>query len=158
MIKKETIQELAQERMDEINNGTYLVDIIISNTNQIVVEIDNLNGGSSVDDCIRVSRNIEHNLDREVEDFELQVTTPGLSNPFKVHQQYIKNIGRNVKVVFLEVGSVEGKLIEVNDDNIVVETESKERIEGKKKRELVVKQHPILIENIKETKIVISFK
>jgi len=158
MIKRAIIQELAQERMDEMDNGTYLVDIIISNTSQIVVEIDNLNGGSSVQDCIRVSRNIEHNLDREVEDFELQVTTPGLSNPFKVHQQYIKNIGRNVKIVYKEVGSLEGKLIEVNEDNIVVETESKEKIEGRKKKELVVRQHPILIENIKETKIVISFK
>lgn len=158
MIKRETIQALAQERMDEMDNGTYLVDITISNTNQILVEIDNLEGGSSVQDCIRVSRNVEHNLDREVEDFELQVTTPGLSNPFKVKQQYIKNIGRDVKVVFNDVGSVEGKLIEVNDDSIVVETESKEKIEGRKKKELVVKQHPILIENIKETKIVISFK
>jgi ribosome maturation factor RimP len=158
MIKRETIQELAQERMDEMDNGTYLVDIIISNTNQIVVEIDNINGGSSVEDCIRVSRNIEHNLDREVEDFELQVTTPGLSNAFKVHQQYVKNIGRNVKVVFKDIGSIEGKLIEVNDEDIVIETETKEKIEGKKKKELVIKQHPILIENIKETKIIISFK
>lgn len=158
MIKKELIQELAQERIDEMNNETYLVDITISNTNQIVVEIDNMKGGASVQDCIRVSRNVEHNLDREEEDFELQVTTPGLSNPFKVNQQYIKNIGRNVKVVFKEVGSVEGKLVEVNDENIVVETEAKERVEGKKKKELVVRQHIIEKENIKETKIVISFK
>jgi ribosome maturation factor RimP len=158
MIKRATIVELAQERMDEMDNGTYLVDVIVSDGGQILVEIDNLDGGASVQDCIRVSRNVEHNLDREVEDFELQVTTPGLSNAFKVHQQYIKNVGRNVKVVFQETGSVEGKLIEVNDDNIVVETESKEKIEGRKKKELVVKQHPILIENIKETKIVISFK
>ena len=158
MIKRATIVELAQERMDEMDNGTYLVDVIVSDGGQILVEIDNLDGGASVQDCIRVSRNVEHNLDREVEDFELQVTTPGLSNAFKVHQQYLKNIGRNVKVVFQETGSVEGKLIEVYDDNIVVETESKEKIEGRKKKELVVKQHPILIENIKETKIVISFK
>ncbi len=158
MIKKETIQALAQERIDEMDNDTYLVDITISNTNQILVEIDNLKGGSSVEDCIRVSRNVEHNLDREVEDFELQVTTPGLSNPFKVHQQYVKNIGRDVKVLFKEVGSIEGKLVEVSDNEIVVETESKEKIEGRKKKELVVRQHPILIENIKETKIVISFK
>ncbi|MCT4581990.1 MAG: ribosome assembly cofactor RimP [Flavobacteriales bacterium] len=158
MIKKEVVKQLAQERMDEMNNGTYLVDIMISNTNQIVVEIDNMNGGAAVEDCIRVSRNIEHNLDREQEDFELQVTTPGLSNPFKVEQQYIKNIGRNVKVVFKDVGSIEGKLVEVNAANIVVETATKERIEGKKKKELVVRQHPIEKENIKETKIVISFK
>lgn len=158
MIKKELVKELAQERIDEMNNGTYLVDINISNSNQIVVEIDNMKGGAAVEDCIRVSRNIEHNLDREEEDFELQVTTPGLSNPFKVEQQYIKNIGRNVKVVFKEVGSVEGKLVEVNDENIVVETEAKERVEGKKKKELVVRQHIVEKENIKETKIVISFK
>lgn len=158
MIKKELVRELAQERMDEMNNGTYLVDINISNSNQIVVEIDNIKGGAAVDDCIRVSRNIEHNLDREEEDFELQVTTPGLSNPFKVEQQYIKNIGRNVKVVFKEVGSVEGKLVEVNEQNIVIETETKERVGGKKKKELVVRQHIIEKENIKETKIVISFK
>lgn len=158
MIKKELVKELAQERIDEMNNGTYLVDINISNSNQIVVEIDNMKGGAAVEDCIRVSRNIEHNLDREEEDFELQVTTPGLSNPFKVEQQYIKNIGRNVKVVFKEVGSVEGKLVEVNAENIVVETEAKERVEGKKKKELVVRQHIVEKENIKETKIVISFK
>ena len=63
-----------------------------------------------------------------------------------------------MKVVFKDVGSIEGKLVEVNTDNIVVETETKERIEGKKKKELVVRQHQIEKENIKETKIVISFK
>jgi len=158
MISKALVKELVQERMDEMDNDTYLVDIVISETNQIVVEIDNLKGSSTVQDCIRVSRNIEHNLDREEEDFELQVTTPGLSNPFKVHQQYTKNVGRNVKVVFKEVGSVEGKLIKVQEDLIIVETESKERIEGKKKKVLVVKQHTIPFDKIKETKIVISFK
>lgn len=158
MIKRAVIVELAQERIEEMDNGTYLVDVIVSDGGKILVEIDNIDGGASVQDCIRVSRNVEHNLDREVEDFELQVTTPGLSNAFKVHQQYLKNVGRNVKVVFKEVGSIEGKLVEVNDNEIVIETESKEKIEGRKKKELVVKQHPILIENIKETKIVISFK
>jgi len=158
MIKKSTVQALAQERMDEMNDGTYLVSIEISSSNQILVEIDNMNGGSSIHNCIRVSRNIEHNLDREVEDFELSVTTPGLTNPFKVHQQYIKNVGRDVKVLYKDQGSVEGKLIEVTDNDITVETESKEKIEGRKKKELVVRQHNILLENIKETKIVISFK
>lgn len=158
MINRAVIQELAQERMDEMDNGTYLVDVMISDSNQIVVEIDNLIGGASVEDCIKVSRNIENNLDREVEDFELQVSTPGLSNPFKVLQQYVKNIGREVKVVLKDSGIVEGKLVEVNSDNVVVEVESKEKLEGSKKKELVVTKLPILLENIKETKIVISFK
>ncbi len=158
MISKQKIIELAQERIDEMDNDTYLVDVTVSETNQILVEIDNLKGSSSISDCIRVSRNVEHNLDREEEDFSLQVTTPGLSNPFKVHPQYVKNIGRNVKVVFKEVGSIEGKLIDVTAEQIVVETETKERIEGKKKKELVVRQHEIPFNQIKETKVVISFK
>lgn len=158
MINKETIINLAEERIAELDNGTYLVDVTVSSTNQILVEIDNINRGASIEDCIKVSRNIEHNLDREVEDFELQVTTPGLSKPFKVEQQYIKNIGKNVKVIFEKMGSIEGKLLEVNKDSIVIETSIKEKVEGKKKKEIVVKQHKIEKENIKETKIIISFK
>lgn len=158
MINKETIINLAEERIAELDNGTYLVYVTVSSTNQILVEIDNINRGASIEDCIKVSRNIEHNLDREVEDFELQVTTPGLSKPFKVEQQYIKNIGKNVKVIFEKMGSIEGKLLEVNKDSIVIETSIKEKVEGKKKKEIVVKQHKIEKENIKETKIIISFK
>ncbi len=158
MISKNTVIKLAQERIDELDKGLYLVDVIVAPGNRINIELDCLEGSTSITDCMSVSRNVEHNLDREEEDFSLEVSSPGLDKPFKVHQQYIKNIGRNVKVVFADHGSVEGKLVDVSDNNIVVETETKERVEGKKKKELVVKQHQIEFENIKETKIVISFK
>ena len=157
MISKERVIELAEERIAELDNGCFLVDVVISNGNNILVEIDNEITGIAINDCVRVSRNIEHNLDREEQDFELSVMSPGLSNPFKVHQQYVKNIGRNVKVLF-DHKSIEGLLKEVSDTGIVLETSSKQRLEGKKKKVLVVENHQIAFEDIKETKVVISFK
>lgn len=158
MIRKERIIELAQERIDELDKGLYLVDVSISPKNAILVEIDCMEGGVAILDCVSVSRNVEHNLDREEEDFELSVTSPGLDQPFKVRNQYIKNIDRSIKVVFKDHGSVEGILKEVSDEGIVIETSEKEKLEGKKKKVLVVKQHPISFDNIKETRVVISFK
>ncbi len=158
MITKDKITSLAQERIDELNKDLYLVDVIINNGAQIQVEIDSLKGGVAIEDCVSVSRNIEHNLDREVQDFELQVSSPGLDKPFKVLQQYEKNIGRNVKVVFTDFGSIEGLLKEVNANGIILETRKKEKVEGKKKKIEVVEDHIIDFNNIKETKLIISFK
>ena len=86
------------------------------------------------------------------------VSSPGLDKPFKVQQQYIKNIGKDVTVIFKEHGSITGTLKEVDDNKILVETSSKERLEGKKKKVLVVKQNEIPFSQIKETRVVISFK
>lgn len=158
MISKDTVQALAQERIDELDNGCYLVDISISAANNITVEADNINGAISIDDCVSISRNIEHNLDREVEDFALSVSSPGLGQPFKVLQQYQKNVGRQVKVITKEGEKVVGELKSVNETGVEVETKTKERIERKKKKQLVVTSHQLAFNNIKETKIVISFK
>lgn len=158
MISKDTVIKLAQERIDELDNGTFLVDVTISLGNKILVEIDNQNGGSSIKDCVSVSRNIEHNLDREIEDFELEVGSAGLLKPFRVMQQYYKNIGKEVKVVLTPIGSKEGVLVAVDEEKITIETSEKIKIEGKKKKELVVKQEEIPFNQIKETKIIISFK
>lgn len=158
MIRKEKVIALAQERIDELNNGTFLVDVNISIGNKILIEIDNSNGGASIKDCLSVSRNVEHNLDREIEDFELEVSSAGLLKPFKVMQQYHKNIGKEVKVVLTPIGSIEGKLLQVDDEKILIETSEKVKIEGKKKKELVVKQEEIPFNQIKETKIILSFK
>jgi ribosome maturation factor RimP len=105
-----------------------------------------------------VSRNVEHNLDREVEDFELHVSSAGLDRPLRVHAQYVKNIGREVKVVAQDGTKTEGKLVEVNENQIVLENSRMERPEAKKKKELIVEQHVFPFEQIKETKIIISFK
>ena len=133
MISKNKVVELANDRIVELDNGCYLVDVPISSTNSILVEIDSASSGVSVNDCISVSRNIEHNLDREKCDFELKVTSPGLDQPLKVRKQYVKNIGRKVKVVLNNHGSFEGLLSSVEEDFIVLNWEEKEELKVKRK-------------------------
>lgn len=155
MITKQQVQSLIQDKLEE--NNCFVVELEIGEGNAISLEIDSLNG-ITVQDCMSFSRAVEHNLDREVEDFELQVSSPGLDKPFRVKEQYQKNIGRNVKVVPVEGTVVKGELKEVNEDDIVVEYSYKERIEGRKKKETIIKQEKINFNNIKETTVIISFK
>ena len=121
MITKKEITRLAQDRINELDNGNYLVDVMISSKNAISVKIDNLNGGVSVKDCVSVSRNIEHNLDREVEDFELQVSSPGIDQPFMVHKQFLKNIGKQVSVTLENQKVLSGELMIVTEDQLSIE-------------------------------------
>lgn len=95
MLDKKIIKNLAEERINELNNGIYIVELTVSASNVIHVEIDKLKGGVSVEDCMSVSRNIEHNLDREKEDFELHVSSAGLDKPLRHINQYAKNIGQH---------------------------------------------------------------
>ncbi len=159
MLKKKEIERLALERINELDKGLFIVEISISPKNVIQVELDIEEGNVAINDCVSVSRNIEHNLDREEQDFELQVSSAGLDKPFRVLQQYIKNIGNEVKVQLKEKNNtVEGVLTHADENGIKLETTSKERVEGKKKKEIVVQENEYTFEEIKETKIVISFK
>ena len=158
MISKSKVLELIDERIAELGNGLFVVELTISSNNVIQVELDKHEGNVSINDCMSVSRNVEHNLDREAEDFELQVSSAGLDKPFRVLAQYTKNIGRTVKVVLQNGNKIEGELKAANEKEIVVENSRTEKIEGKKKKELIVEQHVLPMEQIKDTKIVISFK
>ncbi len=158
MLDREKITALAEERMAELDKGLFIVDLRISDTNVISLEIDSETGGVSIDDCVRVSRNIEHNLDREEQDFELSVSSAGLDKPLRVLKQYPKNIGRELKVKTVSGDKVEGVLMEADAEGIVLQTSRKERIEGKKKKELIVEDIPLKYADIKEAKVVISFK
>ena len=158
MIDKKKVRELVEERMSELDNGLFIVELSVSSNNVIQVELDKHEGGVSVEDCIRVSRNVEHNLDREEQDFELQVSSAGLDKGLRVLAQYKKNIGRNVKVKLVEKGSIEGELVAATEEEITLRTTRKERIEGRKKKETIIEDQQIPMEQIKETKIVISFK
>ncbi|MDG2331126.1 MAG: ribosome assembly cofactor RimP [Flavobacteriales bacterium] len=158
MIDKKTVIALAEERINELDKGLFIVDLAISSANDIKLFLDAEQSKVSIQDCVSVSRNIEHNLDREKEDFQLSVSSAGMDQPFKVHKQYVKNVGREVKVVLNEHGSQEGKLISVNENFIMLEQETKEKIEGRKKKEVIVNKYEIPFSNIKQTKLVISFK
>lgn len=158
MISKKKVKQLVNERIEELDNGLFIVDLRISSSNQINVELDKYEGNVSVDDCIRVSRNVEHNLDRDEQDFELHVSSSGLDKGLRVFAQYKKNIGRDVKVKRKEGGKIEGTLIDATEEQIVIQNSRKERIEGKKKKQTIVEDHIVPMSNVLETKIVISFK
>ena len=156
MISKNRIIELAQERINELDNGNYLVDVSVSAKNVILVKMDNLNQGVSIKDCVSVSRNIEHNLDREAQDFELKVSSPGLDQPFMVYEQYLKNIGKTIEVI-LNDSSLKGELLTVSPDEIELKQTEKIKNKTTKKKETLETIHKILMNDIKETRIVISF-
>ena len=158
MISKKLVAALIYERIEELDNGLFVVSLNITPSNQINVELDKHVGGVSVKDCMSVSRNVEHNLDREEQDFELHVSSAGLDKGLRVFAQYQKNVGREVKVKLHEGGKVEGKMIEATPEKITIQTTRKERIEGKKKKQTIVEDLVFDMDKVKETKIVISFK
>lgn len=132
----------------------FLVDFSIKSGNKITVYIDSFEG-ATVDDCISLSRRIEGNLDREIEDFELDVSSPGLDQPLRVLIQYKKNIGREVQVKTKDNKIFKGILISADENGFVIECTSK--VEGKKSKQTVVEKLPFDYKNT-ETKIIISFK
>ena len=146
--------------MDELDNGLFIVHLNISAANIIHVEIDKYVGNVSMMDCMSVSRNVEHNLDREDDDFELHVSSAGLDRGLRVLPQYTKNIGRQVIVKLNGKGTanIEGELTQASHEQITVQTSRQERLEGKKKKETIIEDHVLTMDQIKETKIVISFK
>ena len=158
MIAKEKVRELAEQRIQELEKPLYIVDITISSANHILVELDNEVEPVSIEDCVSVSRNIEHNLDREVEDFQLEVSSAGLDKPLRNYRQFKKNVGRELKVKLADQGKIEGKLIEANESQITLETEKRERVEGKKKKLKVLENIVLPYDKIGEAKVVISFK
>ena len=122
MIEKQKIQGLVEEFMK--GTGLFLVSVKVSNANRIIVLADK-NEGITIDECAAIHRQIENGLDRDKEDFELQVSSPGLDMPFVVIQQYFKNEGKNVEVVDYEGSKYIGKLKNVTDGGFELETEVK---------------------------------
>lgn len=154
MITVEQVKALIEDKL--VEKDCFVVELEIASGNQINIEVDGLNG-FSIQDCVEFSRAVENNLDREVEDFELHVSSPGLDKPLRVIQQYQKNVGRDVKVVLKEGNVVKGELKKVDEGGIMVEYSYKEKIEGKKKKQTIVKEEEIQFDNIKETTLIISF-
>jgi ribosome maturation factor RimP len=154
MITIDKIQKLAEEKLAEGTN--FIVDIAVKTGNKIIVLLDNDNG-VSIGDCVAMSRHIESNLDREAADFELNVMSPGLSEPFKILRQYQKNIGKHVDVVTKEGKKLSGKLLKAEESGIELETKVKETVAGKKGKQLIINNINLTFNQIKETKIVISF-
>lgn len=154
MIDKEKIVGLVREKLEE---GMFLVDVSVNVANVIHVEVDCFTG-LTIDQCVAISRHIEGNLDRETEDFELQVSSPGADQPFKVKEQYQKNKGRELEVTLTDGTVAKGQLVESDDEGMSLETTSKVKLEGKNKKELVTERKTIPYSEIKKTRVIISFK
>lgn len=150
MIAKEKIRKLTEEVTD--GTGLFIVDIKVSSANRITILIDT-HKGITIDECISVSRHIEKNLDREKEDFELMVSSPGLEMPFLVLEQYVKNEGKKVTVVDDEGIKYEGILKNVTKGGFELEAEVK-----KKGEKAAVKEISFNYGQIKSAKTLIEFK
>jgi ribosome maturation factor RimP len=154
MLNKAKIAELAKKKLDE---KAFIVDVQVSASNVIKVFVDSFDG-LTIDRCVEISRYLENCLDREKEDFELQVSSPGLTESFRLKEQYLKNEGREVEIVTADGTKRTGLLKEAKSDFILLETSSREKVEGHKKKQLVVKEHHIDYSDIKNAKVVVSFK
>lgn len=134
-----------------------MVDVRVSEGNAISILLDD-DEGTSIAKCIALSRHLEDELDRDAEDFSLDVSSPGLDQPLKMHRQYQKNIGRDVQLKIRDAGKVAGKLIAATEDEIIIQTREKRRIEGRKAKEWVEEDHAYALEALDWTKVQVSFK
>jgi ribosome maturation factor RimP len=153
MVEKSYISQLVREFVKETEY--FIVDVRVSSTGKITILIDKRSGGLMVEDCVRLSKFIEGNLDREKEDFELQVSSPGLEMPFLVHEQYVKNQGRKVEVLGNDGEKHAGTLKNVTHGGFEIETEAK--VKGKSK-EIVRCDISYNFDQIKSVKTIIEFK
>jgi ribosome maturation factor RimP len=117
MITEETIIELVQQHIQ--GSDIFLVEAVVRPGNMIKVHVDRPEG-ITIKECVLISRFVNGQLDRELDDFSLEVSSPGLSSPFKVKQQYVKNIGRIIEVRLEDGERLEGKLERVDENSIIL--------------------------------------
>jgi ribosome maturation factor RimP len=150
MIDKNKIELSVKEFIS--GTGLFLVAVKVSSSNRITVLADRKEG-ITIDECVSIHRHIENILDRDKEDFELQVSSPGLDLPFGVIEQYYKNEGKKVEVVDNEGSKFSGRLKNVTDGGFELETEMK--VKGKTKE---LKDISFNFDQIKSTKVVLTIK
>ena len=155
MIDRNIVSGIVNEWLED--KEYFLVDVAISPDNKIVVEIDHAEG-VWIDDCVELSRFIESKLDREQEDYELEVGSAGIGQPFKVLQQYLIHIGQEVEVLTKEGKKLEGVLKDANEENFTLTIQRKVKLEGAKRPKLVDEDITFVYSEIKYTKYIISFK
>jgi ribosome maturation factor RimP len=152
---KEKIKNLVDIAIAE-NSELFLIDLQFLPENKIYVEIDG-DKGVSLNECIRVSRGVEHNLDREEEDFSLEVTTPDVAQPIKVNRQFVKNINRTLTIRLKDNSKLEGILKKVLPNGIELEWKTREPKPIGKGKITVVKTTTVSFDDIAEAKVKIIF-
>ena len=155
MIEKKTVCQIVDEWLD--GKEYFLVEVTISPDDKIVVEIDHKEG-VWIEDCVELSRYIESKLNREDEDYELEVGSAGIGQPFKVLQQYRNHVGKEVEVLKKDGRKLCGVLKDADEQHFTVTIEKKVKPEGAKRPQLVQEDETFAYDEIKYTKYLISFK
>ena len=155
MIEKKTVCQIVEEWLE--GKDYFLVEVTVSPDDKIVVEIDHAEG-VWIEDCVELSRFIEAKLNREEEDYELEVGSAGIGQPFKVLQQYYIHIGQEVEVVTRDGRKLAGILKDADEEKFTVGVQKKVKLEGSKRPKLIEEDETFTYEQIKYTKYLISFK
>ena len=134
MINKEVVKTLVEEWLQ--GNDYFLVDVVFGADDRIIVEIDHADG-VWIEDCAALSRFVQERLGEELDDYELEVGSAGIGQPFKVPQQYVNHIGKEVEVLTAEGIKVKGILKSVDGETFVITVQEKQKQEGKKRPVLV---------------------
>ncbi len=154
-MNREKIEQLVEEAISE-NPSLFLVGLKISIDNSIEVLVDG-DEGLPLDEIIRISRHVEHNLDREQEDFSLNVSSPGVGNPLMLPRQFKKNIGRTLKVSCEDGSEIEGKLDLAYEEGILMKWSAREPKPTGKGKHTVEKEQRINYNDIKKAIVKITF-
>lgn len=155
MIDKKLVTDLANEWLQ--GKEYFLVEANVDNQNKITVEIDHKDG-VWIEDCCELSKFIEEHLDRDVEDFELEVGSAGIGQPFKVLQQYKNAIGYDVELMTSDGKKMEGEMKEVSESGFTVVVTEKQKVEGKKRPVMVDVEKTFSYDDVKWVKSIIDFK
>ena len=155
MIERQQVIDLTNDWLSD--KEYFLVDVVISKDDKITVEIDHAEG-VWIEDCVDLSRFIESKLDREQEDFELEVGSAGIGQPFKVLQQYLNHIGMDVEVLKNDGVKLTGVLKDADEERFIVTISKKVKLEGEKRPKLVDEDVAFAYDEIKYTKYLINFK
>lgn len=155
MIDKLQIRDIAEDFL--LNSDIFLVEVTIRPGNIIVVEVDSKEG-VSIENCISLSKHIESKLDRDVEDFELEVGSAGVTSPFKIIRQYEVNIGNEVEVLTKGGQKLNGELKSCDDTQFIVTITKMEKPEGAKRKIAVEEDLSFKYDEVKYTKYLIRFK
>ena len=130
MIDKKELQAFIEDQLKDTEY--FLTDLKVSPTNEITVEIDSLSPGD-IEECVSLTKAIEEAFDRDVEDYELEVGTAGLTSPLKVRRQYDKYLGQDLEVLTTDGRKLHGMLRKAYDDGIILAIQQKVKNEGSKK-------------------------
>ena len=155
MINKEVVKTFVEEWLQ--GNDYFLVDIIFGAEDRIVIEIDHADG-VWIEDCAELSRFLQEKLGDELGDYELEVGSAGLGQPFKVVQQYKNHIGDEVEVLQLDGQKLKGVLKTVEDRNFTITVQEKQTVEGKKRPVMVDIDKTFSMDEVKSVKYLLAFK